>query len=100
LLQWTYLPESVRTTATVPDAVRAAFARSLASTNEVTTIALPLARSEGLQRIHAIDSQYDGIRTLSAPRAALEDLYALPARTEWGALEETRREKTLLEEAV
>lgn len=80
-LQWSLLAEDERVGNTVvPDEVAARLDRWLASSNEIATLALPLARRLGLQRIHPIDSQYDGVRTLSMPRDALEALFSDPAR--------------------
>lgn len=80
-LQWSLLPEDARTGgALIPAEAAARLDRRLAGANETVTLALPLARRLGLRRIHPIDSQYDGVRTLSMPRDALEALFADPAR--------------------
>jgi len=90
-LQWSYLSEGARADAVdLPDEVRSALDRRLKSANEIVTLALPLARALGLQRIHAIDSQADGLRTLSAPQEALGEVYADPRRLAWRASDGAR----------
>lgn len=90
MLQWSYLsPRAREAAATLPPDIHAMLQRRLESSNEIITLALPLARTLGLQMLHCIDSQYDGVRTLSAPRAALEDLFSDPARG--GMLDEQRQ---------
>lgn len=81
-LQWSYLPPAVRESAAVlPPDISGMLQRRLESSNEIVTLAMPLARKLGLQLLHSIDSQYDGVRTLSAPSAALEELFSDPARS-------------------
>ncbi|CAN5809980.1 DUF5694 domain-containing protein [soil metagenome] len=81
-LQWSYLSPAVRESAeALPPEINALLQSMLQSSNEIVTLAMPLARTLGLQLLHCIDSQYDGVRTLSAPRAALEELYSDPARS-------------------
>lgn len=88
-LQWSYLPAAVRSdTESLPADVHALLQRRLESANEIVTVAMALARRLGLQRLYAIDSQYEGVRTLSAPREALEELFSDPAR---GALQDQER---------
>lgn len=100
LLQWSYLPESLREDdSRWPAHVREQLRKALASANEVSTLAVPLARRLGLQQIHAIDSQYEGIRTLAAPRAALEDLFSDPRRSEWRTAERVRGDENLRQNA-
>jgi hypothetical protein len=80
-LQWSYLAPAVRESAGVlPPDIHGMLQRRLESSNEIVSLAMPLARRLGLQLLHCIDSQYDGTRTLSAPRAALEELFSDPAR--------------------
>lgn len=82
-LQWSYLPQDVRSRATnLPADARARMDRFLASSNENVLLALVLARRLGLQTIIPIDSQYDGVRTLSAPAEALEELFSDPRRAQ------------------
>jgi hypothetical protein len=74
-LQWSLLPEDVRQRdGPLPPELRDALNRRLGSANEIVTLAMPIARRLGLPLLHSMDSQYDGMRTLSAPR---EELYAL-----------------------
>jgi len=90
-LQWSYLSEGARADAAdLPDEVRSALDRRLNSANEIVTLALPLARALGVQRVYATDSQADGLRTLTAPRAALTEVYADPRRAAWHELDAAR----------
>jgi hypothetical protein len=74
-LQWSRLPEEVRRRdGPLPPELRDALNRRLGSASEIVTLALPVARSLGLPLLHSMDSQFDGVRTLSVPR---EQLYAL-----------------------
>lgn len=83
-LQWSYLPEEYRARTTLlPEEVRVSLNRRLGTSNEIVTVALPLARRLNLQRLRPVDSQYDGVRTLSAPRDALEAVYSDPAAGRW-----------------
>jgi hypothetical protein len=83
VLQWSYLsPESRRRDQTLPAEIRDLLDRRLESANEVITLASALARRLGLQRLYSVDSQYDGVRTLSAPEGALETLFSDPLRGE------------------
>jgi hypothetical protein len=85
-LQWSYLPPAVRDEADIiPAEIRGMLQRRLQGANEIVTLAIPLARRLGLQRLHAMDSQYDGVRTLSMPQDALAELFSDPAR---GSLED------------
>jgi hypothetical protein len=85
-LQWSYLPAAVREAASsLPHDVHEMLQRRLQSANEIVTVAMPLARRLGLQRLHPMDSQYEGVRTLALPRAALTELLSDPAR---GALQD------------
>ncbi|MHB1191857.1 MAG: DUF5694 domain-containing protein [Longimicrobiales bacterium] len=80
-LQWSYLGTGDRASAErIPTEIQEALDAWLASANEIVTVALPLARRLGLQRLHPMDSQLDGVRTLSHPPDALRDLFADPAR--------------------
>jgi hypothetical protein len=80
-LQWSYLtPESRQLEHPLPTDLRTLLDRRLQSANEVVTLATPLARRLGIQWLHSIDSQYDGVRTLSAPTEALQTLFGDPAR--------------------
>jgi hypothetical protein len=81
-LQWSYLSDDVRGRSAVPADIQELLARRLQSANEVYTLAVPLAQRLGLERIYTIDSQYEGIRTLSAPADALRQLYTDPGRGE------------------
>lgn len=100
LLQWSYLPPSERADSSWPAEIRSELNQALASNNEVSTVALALARELGLQRLHAIDSQYDGARTMAMPRAALEDLFSHPSRGAWRNLEMTAQDETRRERAL
>jgi hypothetical protein len=80
-LQWSYLDAASRGRATVvPAEVGERLDRFLASRNETAMLAIALARRLGLQRIWPIDSQYDGVQTLAAPRAQLSELFSDPRR--------------------
>jgi hypothetical protein len=80
-LQWSYLPAEVRARdTTLPADVRSLLDRRLGSANEIVTVAMPLARRVGLQVFDAIDSQYDGIRTLALPSEVLTGIFGDPAR--------------------
>jgi hypothetical protein len=80
-LQWSYLPADVRArVTTLPADVHALLERRLGSANEIVTVAMPLARRVGLQVFDAIDSQYDGIRTLALPTDELNGIFGDPAR--------------------
>ncbi len=83
VLQWSYLSPGTRDgDRTLPADIRALLDGRLESANEVVTVASALARRLGLQRLYSIDSQYDGVRTLSAPREAREALFSDPIREE------------------
>jgi len=89
VLQWSYLTPDVRATdTTLTPTVRDLLERRLRSANEVVTIAMPLARRAGLQWLDAIDSQYDGLRTLALPPEVSATIFGDPAR---GALLDTAR---------
>jgi hypothetical protein len=82
-LQWSYLtPEARQREHPLPTDIRDLLDRRLHSANEVVSLATPLARRLGIQWLHSIDSQYDGVRTLSAPTEALQTLFGDPARGE------------------
>lgn len=86
-LQWSYLALASRaSTLAISDSLRARLDRRLASRNEIVTVASRLARQLGVQRLYAIDSQWDGIRTLSASPQELRELFGDPGR---GALIDT-----------
>jgi hypothetical protein len=83
VLQWSYLsPERRGHYQTLPAEIRDLLDRRLESANEVVTLAAALARRLGLQRLYSVDSQYDGVRTLSATPEALEALFSDPGRSE------------------
>lgn len=99
-LQWSYLPQEVRARAeSLPPEIHDVLDRRLESANEIVTLALPLARRLGLQRIYSIDSQYDGVRTLAAPRPALEELFSDPARGELRDVAEAKHAESVTEVA-
>ncbi|HSJ09042.1 MAG TPA: DUF5694 domain-containing protein [Longimicrobiales bacterium] len=80
-LQWSYLPAAVRADASsLPADVHDMLQRRLQGSNEIVTVAMALARRLGLQRLYPMDSQYEGVRTLALPRAALTALLSDPAR--------------------
>lgn len=82
-LQWSYLDAVSRGHASlVPAEVGERLDRFLARRNETGMLAIALARRLGLQRIWPIDSQYDGVRTLAAPREHLNELFSDPRRGE------------------
>lgn len=79
LLQWSYLSHEDRAQAeALPADIRRSLDRALAQTSEMPWLALPLARRLGLQQIYPIDSQYDGVRTLSFPSESIEELFSDP----------------------
>jgi hypothetical protein len=87
-LQWSYLSATARASAaSLPHAVHEMLQRRLQSANEIVTVAMPLARRLELQRLYPMDSQYEGVRTLALPRAALTELLSDPAR---GSLQDTQ----------
>jgi Family of unknown function (DUF5694) len=75
-LQWSYLSERERASATtVPADIRAALDTHLDRTDEVIRVAMPLARRLGLQRIHPVDSQYEAVRTLAFPEEVVDAVF-------------------------
>jgi hypothetical protein len=90
-LQWTYLsPEARAAGGSIPADLRARLDRQLSSANEIATIAGVLARRLGHQRLHSMDSQYDGVRMLSLPRDELTELMGHPARSQLSDVERRR----------
>jgi hypothetical protein len=83
VLHWSQLEDATRATGGVltPE-LRALLNARLGDVNEIYSLAVPLARTLGLPRIYPIDSQYDGVRILAAPRQELGDLLRDPARGE------------------
>lgn len=75
-LQWSYLSASERASAdTFPDEVRDALDERLQRTDEIVSLAMPLARRLGLQRLYHADSQYDSIRALAFPSETVDEVY-------------------------
>lgn len=99
-LQWSYLSPQVRASAPdFPAEVRDRLDRFLSSSNENVVLALALARRLGLQTITPIDSQYDGVRTLSAPPDALAELFDDPRRSELQDAAHASKSERMLETA-
>jgi hypothetical protein len=99
-LQWSYLPPESRLRAgSLPTEIRELLDRNLQSANEIYSLALPLARRSGLQQIHSMDSQYDGVRILSAPRELLVELLSDPARSQMRDQEQDRHADSVREAA-
>lgn len=90
-LQWSYLEPEAREASSVPVAVRQALDGKLEGSDEVARLAIPLARSLGLQRLYPVDSQYEAVRTYSLPADALEDASGKAWGDAWRASEESRR---------
>ncbi len=65
LLQWSYLPEDLRKhNGVFPDSVSTFLSNDLLNTNEITSLALPLAKRLTHQRIFPIDDHYDDLMLL------------------------------------
>ncbi|MHB8799196.1 MAG: DUF5694 domain-containing protein [Thermoanaerobaculia bacterium] len=81
LLQWSYVPPAVRArTDLLPAQVRRFLDDRLASPNETSTLAVPLARELGLARLVSVDSQWDGARLLEEPEPLVEEAFSHPLR--------------------
>jgi len=81
-LHWAALPaEARRPGPRLPAEVVRWLDRSVASPNEISSIAIPLALSAGLSRLVSVDSQWDGPRVLTQPQAALEEAFGHPLKT-------------------
>jgi uncharacterized protein DUF5694 len=101
ILQWSYVPESVRaTTESLPADVRAHLSRRLADANETSSIAIRVASRVGLNSIADVDDQRESSRILEIGPALQKELDASPASR--AAIESTiyRESTRRLSEAV
>lgn len=81
LLHWSALPpEARRPGARLPEEVVRWLDRSVASPNETSSVAIPVARAAGLSRLVSVDSQRDGARILSQPEPAVEEAFGHPLK--------------------
>jgi hypothetical protein len=81
LLQWSYVSPAVRArTDLLPARVRRFLDDRLASPNETSTLAVPLARELGLARLISVDSQWDGARLIKEPERLVEEAFSHPLR--------------------
>lgn len=79
LLQWSYLPEDVRKhNAIIPDSVSTSLSNDLLNTNEITSLALTLAKTLMHQRIFSIDDHYDHLMLLPISDTLLSELQKHP----------------------
>lgn len=100
VLHWSALLPAVRAASDgLPAGLSDLLDRRLSSPNEIVTLATALAHRLGHSRLYPIDSQYDGVRTLSAPPAALRELFTDPARGAVANPEEEARAERLRAEA-
>lgn len=100
VLHWSALLPAVREASDgLPAELSDRLNRRLSSPNEIVTLATALAHRLGHPRLYPIDSQYDGIRTLSAPPEALRELFTDPARGAVVDPEEEARAERLRAEA-
>src|SRR5690606_12688237 len=88
-LQWSYLTDAEREAVDgLPAEVHEMLDDRLQRSDEIVQLAMPLARTLGLQRLYPVDSQYDVIRTLTFPSEVVDEVYDR-------ASEETRAEGTV-----
>lgn len=100
-LQWSYLsPEARARAQVVPEPTRQALDQRLAASDEIAALAMPLARRLGLQRLDPVDSQYEAVRTLALPEAALEEASRQAWGEEWRATPAARRMQHLFDQAA
>ncbi|MCD9027893.1 DUF5694 domain-containing protein [Luteimonas sp. BDR2-5] len=91
-LQWSYLaPGDRERSDTLPASVREAMDKYLRSADEAVTVAMPLARSLGLQRLYPVDSHYEAVRTLSFPEDVSEAVFDHPSKRQWTASDAWQR---------
>lgn len=101
LLQWSYLPEeSRRPGPDLPKDVTELLRKRLRSTNEIESLAIPLARGAGLQRLFSVDSQWDGARILREPEPMLEEAFGHPLHEAARALGPQEEQRRLTEEGM
>ncbi|KAA0254175.1 MAG: hypothetical protein EDX89_11040 [Acidobacteria bacterium] len=101
LLQWSALPpDSRRPGPRLPEEVVRWLDRSVASPNEISSIAIPVARAAGLWRLVSVDSQWDGARILSQPEAAVEEAFGHPLKSSGMDSAIYREQRRLTEEAA
>lgn len=82
VLQWSYLSSEQRARAEVlPADIREALDKRLQSADEVVTLAMPLAHSQGLQRLYPVDSHYEAARTLTFPSDVQDEVFGDSAET-------------------
>lgn len=100
-LQWSYpSPEARARAQVVPEPTRQALDQRLAASDEIAALAMPLARRLGLQRLDPADSQYEAVRTLALPEAALEEASRQAWGEEWRATPAARRMQHLFDQAA
>lgn len=76
ILQWSYLTDAEREAAVgLPTDVREMLDGRLQRADEVVRLAMPLARTLGLQRLYPVDSQYEVIRTLAFPPEVVDEVF-------------------------
>lgn len=78
VLQWSLLSPAERAEAALPDDVKNYLDARLASSNEITTIAIALARRAGIQTLAAVDSHFDGAELLASGEDALAEVFQHP----------------------
>ncbi len=99
LLHWSLLPpETRKPDERIPADVARSLDGDLASSNEIATLAIPLARAAGLTRLVSVDSQRDGARLLAEPESALEEAFGHPLKDEGMKAEVYARQRKLFEE--
>ncbi|MGO1541159.1 MAG: DUF5694 domain-containing protein [Luteimonas sp.] len=75
-LQWSYLAPSERGEAdALPEDVSQALDERLQAADEAVTLAMPLARRLGLQRLYQTDSQYETVRLQAFPPELVDEVY-------------------------
>lgn len=101
LLHWSALPpEARRPGARLPEEVVRWLDRSVASANEISSIAIPVARAAGLSRLVSVDSQWDGPRILLQPEPAVEEAFGHPLKKSGMDAAVYREQRKLTEEAA
>jgi hypothetical protein len=79
LLQWSYLPEEVRKhNDIIPDSVSISLNKDLLNANEITSLALPLAKTLLHQRVVSIDDHFDDLMLLPISDSLTSELKKHP----------------------